>query len=119
MRNERTLNMEEGRTQSMFRVYQETCRTTDLYPEESKLQCLVLGLASEAGEVAGLVKKMYRDTTPLPASKMAAKIGGVMWYVARLLDECGLDFAEVLAGNLNKLERRKERGTLTGSGDDR
>lgn len=47
-----------------LKTYQAFTRTTAIYPEDRTLEYLGLGLASEAGEVAGVVKKWIRDETP-------------------------------------------------------
>lgn len=42
-------------------AYQTATRETAIYPKEQALVYLTLGLTSEAGEVAGKVKKIIRD----------------------------------------------------------
>ena len=41
--------------------YQNTAKTTAIYPQEHKILYPALGLAGEAGEVANKVKKIIRD----------------------------------------------------------
>jgi hypothetical protein len=43
----------------------------------------------------------------------------VLWYVAQLATELGLDLEEVAAGNLAKLASRAARNVIAGSGDRR
>ena len=50
---------------------------------------------------------------------LAAELGDVLWYVAQLATEAGLELDEIAADNLSKLLSRKERGALQGSGDTR
>ena len=47
------------------------------------------------------------------------ELGDVLWYLAQLATEAGLDLGQVAAANLDKLAARAARGTLHGSGDDR
>lgn len=47
------------------------------------------------------------------------EIGDVAWYLAALSDELGVNLADVLQANLDKLASRRQRGTLGGSGDNR
>lgn len=105
--------------------YMEWTRTTAIYPgacegEMAELQYLTLGLASEAGEVAGVVKKLQRDGwTPAVVDNLPAELGDVLWYWVRLCDACGVDPEAVMRANRIKLVSRQSRGALGGSGDER
>lgn len=98
--------------------YQNAAVKTAVYPETHAILYPALGLAGEAGEVANKVKKMIRDgNTDLTA--IADELGDVLWYIAALASDLGVDMDTLAAKNLNKLFDRKERGVLGGSGDDR
>lgn len=103
--------------------YQKWSKSTAIYKPEGAIPYLTLGLVGEAGEVANKVKKVLRDNdsimTPEVVEKIGDEIGDTMWYVARLLDELGLDIREVLQKNHDKLEDRKARNVIQGSGDKR
>lgn len=103
--------------------YQNTAKTTAIYPQEHKILYPALGLAGEAGEVANKVKKIIRDGVqnmqPDWKQQLAAEIGDVLWYCAVLADDLNMSLSTLAAQNLEKLERRKEQGTLQGSGDKR
>jgi NTP pyrophosphatase (non-canonical NTP hydrolase) len=98
--------------------YQEFSRTTAIYPKDRALDYLGLGLASEAGEVAGKLKKRIRDNG-LDVMATVDEIGDVFWYLARLCDELGFSAEDVLFRNMKKLSDRKERNVLSGNGDKR
>ncbi len=104
-----------------LKTYQAFTRTTAIYPEDRTLEYLALGLASEAGEVAGVVKKWIRDQTPqdVLVDKLRAEMGDVCWYLAELCTAAGLDLGDVFAANMAKLQDRKARGVITGGGDNR
>lgn len=107
-----------------FAEYQERAGDTAKYPGAGSNPIYpTLGLAGEAGEVAEKVKKVLRDSGgQFDADAVAAikkELGDVLWYVARLAAELGLDMDEIAAENLAKLAARKQRGTLSGSGDER
>jgi NTP pyrophosphatase (non-canonical NTP hydrolase) len=103
--------------------YQQAARRTAIYAAHHRVIYPALGLASEAGEVAGKVKKVLRDqggdfvSAPLEAIK--DELGDVLWYVAVLAGDLGLSLDEIAAANLGKLASRKERGRLSGGGDRR
>ena len=82
-----------------------------------------LGLANEAGEVAGKVKKIFRDhngvVTDADREALTLELGDVLWYLSELCSQLGIRLEDVAARNLEKLRGRMERGTLTGSGDTR
>lgn len=101
--------------------YLQLTRETAIYPSATFLEYLTLGLASEAGEVSGVVKKYIRQDTSLDVAKekLTKELGDVLWYWARLCDELGLNPEEVMAQNIDKLLQRKQNQTLQGDGDDR
>jgi NTP pyrophosphatase (non-canonical NTP hydrolase) len=103
--------------------YQVLSRRTAEYPRSAWLAYPALGLAGEAGEVAEHAKKAIRDDDGEVSEErrvaMAKELGDVLWYVAQLASELGLDLDQVAQGNLDKLLSRQQRGTLSGSGDDR
>ena len=77
-----------------------------------------LGLANEAGEVLGKVKKIIRDGT-FNREDIADELGDVLWYAAALARDLNVDLSNIAQRNLDKLASRQERGTLKGSGDKR
>jgi NTP pyrophosphatase (non-canonical NTP hydrolase) len=46
-------------------------------------------------------------------------LGDVLWYVANLSADLNISMQEVAEMNIDKLNSRKERGVLQGSGDNR
>lgn len=104
-----------------FDHYQDETGKTAIYPAGTQIEALsylAMGLASEAGEVAGKVKKILRDGTR-DTIAIEDEVGDVLWYCARIVDELGGDLSEVAARNLSKLADRKKRGVIGGSGDKR
>jgi NTP pyrophosphatase (non-canonical NTP hydrolase) len=103
--------------------YQRLSRRTAEYPREAWLAYPALGLAGEAGEVAEHAKKAIRDDGGSVGDErkdaMAMELGDVLWYVAQIATELGLDLDAIAEQNLAKLLSRQERGVLSGSGDDR
>ena len=106
-----------------FNDYQRNTAKTAIYPPEIGLAYVTMGLAGEAGEIANKVKKIYRDKQGVLDDEtraiLSAELGDVLWYVSQLATEVGVDLATVANDNIKKLTSRKERGTLTGDGDNR
>ena len=100
--------------------YQHLASETAVYPKETALQYLSLGLTSEAGEVAGKVAKYYRkDDDDFPIEDVILELGDVLWFVAELANLLGVTLSEVAEENLEKLKARQKSGSLKGSGDKR
>ena len=105
-------------------LYENLAGQTAIFPEDKALEYLALGMTSEAGEVAGKVKKLIRDGEDVEGFEMkklaiASEIGDVLWYCAMMAKEVGVPLNTIMQENLRKLHSRKERGTLSGSGDER
>ena len=115
---EQLADMEEIDQYIFFDIYQDFTDSTAIYPPEKGLEYTALGLASEAGEFAGKVKKAIRDNT-YDADAMAAELGDVLWYLARAAAELDYHLSTIAEMNVEKLKSRKERNVLGGSGDDR
>lgn len=103
--------------------YQRLSRATAEYPREAWLAYPALGLAGEAGEVAEHAKKAIRDdrgsVSEARRAAMSKELGDVLWYLAQIATELGLDLDKIAEENLDKLLSRQRRGVLSGSGDDR
>lgn len=105
--------------------YQKATNETAVYPKENNLGLTytTLGLASEAGEVAGKFKKVIRDMDGKMSDEvkkeMGKEVGDVLWYVSQVCTELGLSLEKIAAENLEKLRSRKDRGQLSGNGDNR
>ena len=104
--------------------YEMKAGQTAIFPKYKALEYLALGLTSEAGEVAGKVKKLIRDGEDVEGFELkkiaiASEIGDVLWYCAMLAKEVGVPLNDIMKENLKKLHGRKVRGTLHGSGDNR
>ena len=80
-------------------------------------------MASEAGEVAGKLKKVFRDDggkiSPERREQLLSEVGDVLWYVAMVAMELGSSLSAVAEANLDKLLDRDTRGVIGGDGDTR
>ena len=106
-----------------FNQYQFRTGITAKYPKEQAIQYLILGLVSEAGEVAGKYKKIIRDKSGVigeeSKNNLIDEVGDVLWYCAQLAQALNTNLSSIATRNLEKLEGRLDRGTIGGSGDNR
>jgi NTP pyrophosphatase (non-canonical NTP hydrolase) len=107
-----------------FTQYQEGAKETAIYPNVgSNPYYPTLGLTGEAGEIANKVKKIMRDSDGKISDEhrddIKKELGDVLWYVAMVASEFGLNMGEVASKNYDKLKKRQENSTLHGSGDHR
>jgi|TARA_R110002110_G_scaffold411144_3_gene635204 NTP pyrophosphatase (non-canonical NTP hydrolase) len=103
-----------------FNEYQEFALKTAIYPKSQGLIYTTLGLVGESGEVAEKVKKLIREDNIQDedwSKSVARELGDVLWYVANLATELGIDLDTIAKMNLIKLEDRLNRDVLNGNGD--
>lgn len=105
-----------------FADYQtKSRRTWNLVHTDHPIVYPTLGLVNEAGELAGKVKKIFRDKNGVigEADRDALKyeLGDVLWYLAQIATELELSLDEIAQANIDKLMSRLERGTIQGDGD--
>lgn len=79
--------------------------TPPLKDDADLLAYLCLGLTSEAGEIAGLMKKRLRDGR-WDAAATADELGDVAYYFARLCAAIGKTPSEILDQSVGKVEAR-------------
>lgn len=106
-----------------FAEYQEAALRTANLKKKNELFHLVLGLMGESGEIAEKIKKVVRDKgsdeSQIDRADIKKELGDVLWYIASLSAYLGINLEDVADFNIKKLASRKERGTLSGSGDNR
>ena len=107
-----------------FSSYQDKARATAQYPVIGhRVIYPTLGLANEAGEVAGKIKKIFRDKGgvigPEEVKALDSELGDVLWYLAQVATELGLSLDEIAEHNIAKLLDRRSRGAIQGDGDNR
>jgi ribosomal protein S18 acetylase RimI-like enzyme/NTP pyrophosphatase (non-canonical NTP hydrolase) len=107
-----------------FALYQhESRRTWQYVPTNHPVIYPTLGLVNEAGELAGKIKKLFRDKqgtiSVADRAALQGELGDVLWYLTQICSVLELDLASVASGNLQKLFSRLARNQIQGSGDDR
>jgi len=107
-----------------FTDYQTKARATAKYPVIGHAVIYpTLGLTNEAGEVAGKIKKIFRDKDGVigetEREALKAELGDVLWYISQVCTELDISLAEVAEANIAKLLDRQARGVIKGDGDTR
>ncbi len=107
-----------------FNDYQTKSRKTAGYPAIGyPVIYPTLGLVNEAGEVAGKIKKVFRDKggeiNEETREALKAELGDVLWYLAQVATELNLSLDEIAEYNIAKLYDRLDRGKIRGEGDNR
>ena len=84
----------------------------------SDLSIMGFGLGGETGEVLELLKKQIRDGT-YDSKNLRKELGDVLYYWARICKEFGFKPSSIMNMNIDKIESRRAKNTLRGSGNDR
>lgn len=71
----------------------------------SMLAHAVYGLTSEAGEVSGILQKVYQGRD-INENHIKKELGDVCWMVAEACTALGFDLEDVMTTNIKKLEAR-------------
>ncbi len=94
-----------------LKEYQNWCKKTALKFKDKEKEILIwgLGVAGEAGDIAGCIKKTISHKNDQKAG-IKENIGDALWYMAMICNYFGWDLDEVLGENVEKLKKRYPRG---------
>lgn len=104
--------------------YQKATDDFAIYDKENAIDYLILGLVSEAGEVAGKMAKYYRgdygdEPFPKLSEDVDKEIGDCLWMISQYCNETNTTIGALMEMNIAKLKDRRERGKIQGNGDER
>jgi NTP pyrophosphatase (non-canonical NTP hydrolase) len=68
------------------------------------------GLAEEAGEVLGIVRKHAFMAHPLDRARVIKELGDALWCLAAVATSLGVSLSDVATNNVEKLARRYPDG---------
>ena len=89
------------------RMAMRTCSITD--SQSGMLSHAVLGLNSEAGEIAGLFQKEYQGHK-LDPDHLKKELGDCLWMIAEACTAMGWYMEDVMELNIEKLKARYPKG---------
>ena len=69
----------------------------------------VSGLTSEAGEVAGIMQKVYQGH-PFDVEHVKKELGDCLWMIAEACEALGFSMDDVMQLNIDKLKARYPEG---------
>ena len=85
-------------------------RTCNINDDGVDMLChCVFGLASEAGEVAGLIQKIYQGHD-FDDEHMKKELGDCMWMIAEICTALDFSLDDVMQTNIEKLKARYPNG---------
>ena len=95
--------------------YQAAARRTinPALDERDRLLDASAGLAEEAAELLGLVRKRVFQKREVDASRLTEELGDVLWCLAITADCLGVSLSKVAEANQSKLARRHPDGFQT------
>lgn len=77
--------------------------------KEGRLHHAVFGLTSEAGEVAGILQKVYQGHE-FDKEHIKKELGDCLWMIAEACEALDLDMDDVMQTNIDKLKARYPEG---------
>jgi NTP pyrophosphatase (non-canonical NTP hydrolase) len=78
--------------------------------DDEQLMDAVAGLAEEAGEVLGLVRKHAYMGHPLDRERLTRELGDALWCLAAAATCVGVTLDDIASANVEKLRRRYPDG---------
>ena len=101
-------------SKTTLKDYQKLCALTAKKFEnaEKEIHTWGLGIAGEAGDLAGCIKKTYSHDND-QREGIRENIGDTLWYAAMICNFYDWDMQEVLEENVKKLKKRYPKGFTT------
>ena len=78
----------------------------DQLPVDPRVFHAIIGILTEAGELAEALDKTIRDEGTLDVINVSEEIGDISWYTAIAIDALGGDWDNILETNIAKLKKR-------------
>ena len=78
--------------------------------ERDRLLDAAAGMAEEAGETLGLIRKHLFQDRPLERERLTTELGDVLWCLAVTAHSAGITLDDVAAANVAKLQARYPGG---------
>lgn len=76
----------------------------------SDIMHATIGLSGEAGEAIDVAKKSWVHCKPLDEAHLKEELGDALFYIQHACNLLGCTFADLIASNIAKLEKRYPAG---------
>jgi len=101
----------ETKPMTMDEYQKSVTRTTNLkLTDTERLLDAAAGLAEEAGEILGLVRKHAYQAHSLNRERLTMELGDALWCLSMAAKSAGITLDEVAAANVAKLRARYPDG---------
>jgi len=87
-----------------------TRTTNPKLSDKERLFDAAAGLAEEAGEILGLVRKHVYQAHPLPTDEIRKELGDALWCLTITAQSAGMTLEQIAATNIAKLRARYAEG---------
>ncbi len=96
--------------QDFLKKYQEDCKRTirEFDTKNEEIMTWGLGIAGEAGDVAGCIKKTVAKHDQVAGIR--ENLGDTLWYIAMICNFYGWNLEDMFKENMAKLEKRYPKG---------
>ena len=94
-----------------LKEYQKLCKKTakKFENKEKEIFSWGLGIAGEAGDVAGCIKKTFSHNND-QKDGIRENLGDTLWYMAMICNFFDWELSGILAENIQKLKKRYPQG---------
>lgn len=82
----------------------------DITPFKLELLHAAIGVSTEAGELADVIKKHCIYTKPLDVINVIEELGDVMFYMQAIKNSLALEDEDIIKANMEKLSKRYPKG---------
>lgn len=99
---------------NFLQEYQKFCQQSaidkgEIVDKEKEIMWWGLGVAGEAGDIAGCIKKTVGHKND-QTEGIKENLGDTLWYIAMICSFYGWDLQEIIEGNMEKIKKRYPNG---------
>lgn len=105
-------------TFDQYDSYMKSLQSKFPVKDGQSLNLFAFGIAEECGEIMGKLKRRLREGG-IDNQEILIEMGDLLGYMSCLADELGSNLTEIAKLNVEKMEKRMSKNSLTGKGDNR